>query len=240
MIQQSPIMETAQNHLECDPGDDVSSADEAKLCNQISSVDVVIPEKNTSSNCLGTLDSSVISEINSAVISQKIPAESPSAFHDLSVNTTSEDGKVSDSCNDDAHKSNDLLMLGSNGPLNNAFEKEANEDTESFSNGEEMKVNTASFKLGFNNNAYQSENMSIENIEDENMGRMVYNAREPLSMIMEGNSPVTEVAPVAEVAPIIVVNHNQEIDSRESSTLDNTKKKVFLLKVEISYHNGWM
>jgi hypothetical protein len=161
MIQKSPIMETAQNHFECDPGDDVSNTDELKICNQMSSVDVVIPDKNTSSNCLGTLDSSRISEINSAGISQKTPAESPPAFHHLSVNTTSEDGKDSDNCNDDADKSNDLLMVGLSAPLNNAFEKGANQETESFSNGEDMKVNTTSFKLGFNNNAYQSENMSI-------------------------------------------------------------------------------
>ena len=234
MVQKSPIMEPAQNHLECDTRDNVSSSEELSLCNQLSSEDNVMTEQTTNSAFPGIHDFSKNSEINSAVLSQKIPAESPSAFHDLAVNTVSENGKVSDNCNDELYDTNDLLMVGSKLPLDNAFEKEANQENEISNNGDQMKINKTSFKLSFNNNAHQGENMCIENIEDENMGRMVYNNREPLSMIMEGNSPVTEVAPVAEVAPIIVVNQNNEIETQESSTFDISKKKELSTKHKTS------
>ena len=76
--------------------------------------------------------------------------------------------------------------------------------------------------------------MCVQNIEDENMGRMVYN-REPLSMIMEGNSPV------AEVAPIIVINQGQgshsyvehDLIKTSSTDITNHNKNMSMLKSEI-------
>ena len=231
MRHKTQIMETVLNDSSCDPKLDTSSLEKANMDDPISSEEAKIgEEKKLDKNVLASNELGTLHEIDKAVISQKAQAEPLFTFHDLAVNTTREEEKANASCNGNLVQSNDLLMIGSKIYDSSTLEKEVQEITEMIDKDEQNAENTPSFKLGFNNNAHKEENMSLQNIEDENMGRMIYNNREPLSMIMEGNSPVTEVAPVAEVAPIIIVNHKNDNVHIESSKSDEIKKSQMSTK----------
>ena len=220
----TPTMESIPNHPESNSEDEPLNAIEAKSEYQISYEEISVPNENVDTNSPENHVNSTTDAIDLAVKSHQSPADSPSDFPNLVVNTTKAIEKDQNISSNELYHSNDLLMVGPTSAVNNAFENDNNESSEGNGKCEQLSENTPSFKLGFNNNAYKDENMCIENIEDENVGRMVYNNREPLSMIMEGNSPVTETAPVAEVAPIIVVNHKYENDNSESSKSDDVKK----------------
>ena len=122
------------------------------------------------------------------------------------------------------YNSDEPLLIKSKTP-SNAFGT-TNDVSSEEPNTQKISDN-AIFNSGLNNNVYDEE-MCVQNIEDENVGRMVY-SREPLSMIMEGNSPV------AEVAPIIVINHNQVHHNLDSSnTNNNIKTDTYQPKTGIS------
>ena len=237
MRQKTQIMETAINDSSCDPKLDTSSLEKANMDDQISAEEVKIGAENLDRNCLGSHDLDASQDSDSAVICQKAQVEPVFTFHDLAVNTAREEEKSNTNCNGDLVQSNDLLMIGSKIYDSSTLEKEVQGISEMIDNDEQNVENTPSFKLGFNNNAHKEENMSLQNIEDENLGRMIYNNREPLSMIMEGNSPVTEIAPVAEVAPIIIVNHKNDSVNFESSKSDESKKSQMSTKQKNSRTN---
>ena len=208
-------MESIQAHLECNSNENIVSNNDLNFHNAIASEDGVISEisePDLQRGCFDILDSHRPSETKPIVINQRIPANPPiyPPEQAMKIEIEEEDNKTNNAI---PYNSDEPLLIKSNIPAN-AFEAPNNAPSEE---PVTHKISeNPSFKLGLNNNA-SNEEMCVQNIEDDNVGRMVY-SREPLSMIMEGNSPV------AEVAPIIVINHNQVHHNSEHSNLNNVIK----------------
>ena len=226
-------MESIQAHFECNSNENNVSNNGINFNNDIASEDGVISEiaePDLQNGCFDIPDSHRPSETKPIVINQRILANPPiySPEQAMKIEIEQEDNKTN---NGIPYNSDEPLLIKSNIPTN-AFETPNNIPSEETVT---HKISgNPSFKLGLNDNA-SNEEMCVQNIEDENVGRMVYNSREPLSMIMEGNSPV------ADVAPIIVIHHNQVHHHSEYSNLNNTvktdtskpKTDISILKSEI-------
>ena len=150
------------------------------------------------------------------VISNQIPASRP--YPPQAENNIGSPDKIDD-CQDIVP---DLALSNRSTPLpnipTNAFEIDRIPSSEDLSKEIFQKVfEDHEMTAVSNNNSKCNDPINVQDIEDENTGRVIY-SREPLSMIMESNSPV------AEIAPTIVINKNEVKQNSVADDAANTNR----------------
>ena len=211
MLQKTPVMDSVQNHLECHSNDNNQADNDMNSPGDIAIQDGVVQEEDLE---IGNVEISEIDEpskTSAFVILPEIPSDVQSSTTKKAISIEiDEDGEDSNKTVGCAEKDG---LITEASTTNNAL------DIGNVPNDLKIlnSLENQEFKLDLSHNEY-SDQMCVQNIEDENLGRMVY-GREPLSIIAEGNSPV------AEVAPIIVINRNQ-VNLKYPKLDDNVKTSI--------------